>query len=126
MYRFLEHVADLEVEVEAESFERLVEESIKAVTEAVAEDVDEEKERVIEVSGRDEEEILMNALEEVIFLQAMGFYVKKAEVRRKDGGIEIKLKGGKARVKDEIKAVTWHGFKVEKNGGWKAHFICDL
>ncbi len=119
MYRYGDHTSDLEVFVEADSFEDLLKDAVKAVTDAVAEDVRAEKRKEVKLRGTPEEK-LMNLLEEVIFLQGTGFYVKNVKI---EPGRAV-LEGGNARVRDEIKAVTWHEFWVKP--GWKAHFICDL
>jgi len=125
MYKYGEHTADLEVFVEAESFEKLIEESVKAVSKAIASRVEGSGKRKIEVEGS-EEEVLFEVLEEVVFLQSQGFYVKDVKVKRRGKKIVVELIGGKARAKDEIKAITWHEFWVRKNERWEAHFICDV
>ena len=123
VYRLIPHTSDLEVLVEADSFEELVKESVVAVTEAVAGNVQGHEKRKFSVDG-DHEEMLMKVLEEVVYLQsAEQFYVREARVRG-NGRLEVELIGGRANARDEIKAVTWHEFWVKP--GWKAHFICDL
>ena len=119
MYKILPHTSDLEVLVEADSFEELIRESVLAITKAVVEKVESNDKRQFTVEGSYEEK-LMKVLEEVVYLQSTElFYVK--DVLVKDNKIE--LIGGKAEARDEIKAVTWHDFWVK---GTKAHFICDL
>ena len=114
------HTSDLEVLVEAKSFEELVKESVLAITEAVTEKVEGGDKRQFTVEGTHGER-LMKVLEEVVYLQSAElFYVKDVKVT--DNRVE--LLGGKAKARDEIKAVTWHDFWVKP--GWSAHFICDL
>ena len=122
MIRYGEHTADLEVFVSAASFEELLAEAARALTQAVADDIRVESERRLKLKG-DEEDRLMQLLEELVFLQSEGFFVKEIETV----GGELVLRGGPGRQKDEIKAVTWHEFWVRKNKkGFEAHFICDL
>ena len=122
MYELEEHTADLEVRVRAGSFEELLRESVRAVTEFVSEGARCEREFRVRLKGSEEEK-LMQLLEEVVYLQSAElFYV--ADLRLE--GDEAVLCGSRARARDEIKAVTWHEFWLRRNGGWEAHFICDL
>lgn len=127
MFRILGHTSDLEVMVDAGSFEELIKDSIAAVTSTVTDDVRETERRHTKFGFKSEEQVLMDILEEIVFLQSQGYYAKDAEVFIKDGELGLELVGGKAEAKDEIKAVTWHEFWVkEEKGKWVAHFICDL
>ncbi|MBR9689535.1 MAG: archease [Candidatus Altiarchaeota archaeon] len=125
MYKFLDHISDLEVIVEADSFEKIIEESVKAVTSAVAKNIELKDQREIRVVG-DFPTMLMGVLEEVVYFQSgEEFYVAEVKVVKEGGGLTVLLRGGPAEVIDEIKAVTWHELWV-KEGPWTAHFICDL
>ena len=121
MIRYGEHTSDLEVFVSAGSFDGLVSEAVRAITQAIASDIRVREKKRLRVEG-DEESRLMKVLEEVVFLQSEGFFVKETEVN----GDEVVLAGGPGKQKDEIKAVTWHEFWVKKGKKWEAHFICDL
>jgi SHS2 domain-containing protein len=119
MRKVMPHSSDLEILVEAGSFEGLVRESVIALTEAVAGNVGGDETRELKVEGSHEEK-LMRVLEEVVYLQSAElFYARDAKLV----GNKVVLTGGKAKVRGEIKAVTWHEFWVK---GTKAHFICDL
>lgn len=124
----MSHTADLEIVVEADTFEELVRGSIAAVTEEVTSGVDGENRISFSIRGDSEEELLMKALDEVVYRQdAENFYARGARVSREGKELRVEMTGGPADVKDEIKAVTWHEFRVRRTGDkWKAHFICDV
>gem|GEM_PF-4717466 len=63
MYKILDHTSDLEILVEADTFEKMVEDSIMAVSQFVAENLKETEIKEIEVQGKSDEEMLMEALE---------------------------------------------------------------
>lgn len=127
MYKILNHTSDLEVRIESENFEGLVHDSIEAITEYVSENTKSAGEKIMKFQGS-EEDVLMKALEETVYFQsAEGFFADKIGVSWNGSVLKVALEGGKAGTKGEIKAVTWHEFKVEKmQKGWKAHFVCDL
>jgi SHS2 domain-containing protein len=128
VYEKLSHTADLELIVQADTFEELVEGSILAITEEVVTNMTGENRHSFEVSAGTEEELLMKVIDEVVYLQdAEDFYPREATVSRTDGSLRVELVGGEAEVRDEIKAVTWHEFRVrQKDEKWRAHFICDV
>jgi SHS2 domain-containing protein len=138
-YRFFEHTADLGVEIEASSFEGLLIEGLRALTDSMTE-VDEVRlglEILVDLVARSQEDLLVDWLNEVVFL----FDTQAVLLRQADLEVESRVDGwhlrGKARgehydsdrhkIKTLIKAVTYHQLEVRRSmGGWTARVVFDI
>lgn len=142
MRRFVEDatLADVAFEAEAATLAELLSEACLAVSETMIRDLSSiapREERRIEVEAEEPERLLHRALEEIV-------YYKDAE-RLVFGAISTKVQesGGKlnasmlargetldSRRHEEIvdvKAVTWHRFRVERTPtGWRAFVVLDI
>ncbi len=141
-YRFVEGVAIADVTFEAtgKTLEELFESSGKALTNSMIAKPDAVEQTVIKkfcLKGEDEERLLHNFLQEIIFykdaeLLLFSGYSLKITKNEKDYVLEATLKGEKLDIKRhepiiDVKAVSWHMFKVEKaQGQWKAFVILDV
>lgn len=142
-YRYPEDtaIADVAIEVyDADTFEQALNEALEAMIRLMA-NVDTikgeiDKEFVIE--GKNEESLLFDCLDELVFLkdsEGLIFKEIKAKVVYGDGKLEAFLKGkgditdiNKHEIGVDVKAVTWHLFKVERkgNGKWYVFVILDI
>ncbi len=133
MYRFLEDVtiADVAFEAEADSFEELLSECGKALTNVMITDIQQIaliKSVKFELKGENPEEILHNFLEELVFLKdteqllLRSFDISDNRVVAKGEQINPK----KHELLAEVKAISWHKFKVEKKNKWYAFVIVDV
>ena len=138
-YRFFEHTADLGVEIEASSFEGLLTEGLRALTDSMTE-VDEVRlglELPVDLVARSQEDLLVDWLNEVVFL----FDTRAVLLRQADLEVESQADGwhlrGAARgerydpkrhrIKTLIKAVTYHQLEVRASvAGWTARVIFDI
>ncbi len=134
MYRFLEDVAiaDVAFEAEAPSFEELLKECGKALMNAMVENLESvrrEKVFSFDLEGESEEEILHNFLEELVFLKdayQMVFSDFKIE-GKKVYAFGERIDARRHSLLAEVKAVSWHLFKVERKGkGWRAFVVLDV
>ena len=133
-------MADIAFEASGKTLEELFSSSGEALTSTMIKDpktlgTGEEKRFTLE--AKDEEFLLHDFLQELIFLKdAEQLLFKEYELRIEKGGKGLKLY---ATIKGEhldpekhdllvdAKAVSWHMFKAGKSGrGWKAFFIVDL
>lgn len=144
-FEMLEHTADSGVIAFGESFEGLLENAAVGMFSIIA-DVDSVKPRqsiCIEVEADSHEELLMALLRELLFQHdAHGLIFKDLRV---EGISEIVDERGERRLKlcavafgepvseteaelhGDIKAVTYHGLKVEHDAeGWRAQVIFDV
>jgi len=138
-YRFIEHTADMGVEIEGTSFESLLSEGLLALTDTLTEveRVNLELELPIDLIAPSREDLLVEWLSEIVYL----FETKSVLLRQTD--LEVEAEGGGWRlrgtvrgerydpdrheIKTLIKAVTYHQLRVKSSTtGWSARVIFDL
>lgn len=138
-YRFLDHTADLRLEVKAPTLAELFAESLVGFTEAFIEvgDVEAVEEWVIQLEADNVADLLRDFLDELLFR----FETEDRLFRRAEVMVEEKLSGFRLQtrtwgerydperhgLKLLLKAVTYHGLVVEPHGaGWRAEIIFDI
>lgn len=138
-YRFFEHTADLGVEIEASSFEGLLAEGLRALTDSITE-VDEVRldlELSVDLASRSREDLLVDWLNEVVFLfdtQAVLLGQADLEVESQADGWHLRgaARGesydpDRHRIKTLVKAVTYHQLEIRASrAGWTARVIFDI
>jgi SHS2 domain-containing protein len=139
-YRFVDHTADLAVELASPTLEGLFAEAVAAFTDAVV-----DRERVLErerrersVAAADLERLLVSWLEEVLIaFEVDAFLVRRAEVaiaEAEGGGRTLRgalfgqpLDASRHPVKVLIKGISYHGLRVEPGPeGWRATVVFDI
>lgn len=137
VYKEIEHTADVGVEIYGDSFEELLRNAMFALFDTIADVstvVRPECVRSVEVSGRDDESLLMNWLRELLFLFAVEeeLYSDVDIHSLCDGELRATVRGEKLDLdrhhfKTELKAVTYHQFHLEQaEGKWLARVIFDV
>jgi len=135
-YRLLEHTADMGIEAVAESREELFAQAAYGLLEILSGSLEAaaREERIVEVQATDQEELLVSWLNEILYLfetkrfqpvdfevEEVGWTAMKARVRGEPFDPE------RHPVQREVKAVTYHQLKVERNDGhWTARVYVDL
>lgn len=135
-YRYLDHTADIGCEVSGKTRRQLFEYAAGALFSLITphEDVREEEERILEVSGMDEVDLWVNYLRELLSLVNgdgfIGRSVRITHLGKKNMRCVVrgeKLDYRRHRPVKEVKAVTYHGARVERTpSGWRGRFICDI
>ncbi len=134
-YKYLEHTADLKFKAFGKTREELIENSGKALCNAIIdlEKVEKKGEEIIEIKARDFEELLFQFLKEVLFeIDTNEFIFSEFKVKElTDNKLKVHCFGEKIdlkkhEIKTEIKAITKHGFKVEKEKEWTAIVLVDV
>ena len=138
-YRLLEHTADLGVAVRADSLDELLAESVAALTDCLTrlERIEETESRSLELAAADVEQALVALLTEVVVLfETVGLVFAAAQVTAESDGEEVRLSADlvgepfdleRHGLKTLIKAVTYHGLKIERVGsGWEAQIVFDI
>lgn len=149
-YRFLDHTADIGIEVYGANLEDLFSQAACALIELLTDRnvLNGEAERMIHVAGTDLDDLWVNYLREVLYLfQGDNFLVKDvlqekgslrtviiAESQDKGAGpgLDAHFSGEiynprRHVIKTEIKAVTYHKASVRRTpGGWRGVFIVDV
>jgi len=131
-HRLLEHTADLCFEVTAESFPELLAEALFGMTEWVGPEwTDTRVERPFRIEASDREALVVDLLNEALALSQIHREAYNAISIRSIGDEFVEgsfLGRAISGARDEIKAVTYHGAKVEKwaDGSWKAILLMDI
>jgi len=136
MYEIFEHTADLGLRVRATSFAELLSEAAKGLFAMVVDDlatVEPRVSRELVISGSDHAYLLFDWLNELLYLcdtERLAFSQFSVEVNEE--GLKAVARGepldpGRHHLTHEIKAITYHGLKVEETpDGWLAEVIVDI
>lgn len=129
--RELEHTADWELEVWAPDLEALLAEAALGMVRMMGIELADgpRSRRRIELEGFDRESLLVELLEEILYLgdsERLGFDV--IEVRVDGGRLTASLEGAPVRAQaKEIKAVTFHRLKVrDTDQGVETRIVFDV
>ena len=131
-YRLLEHTADLCFEVTAGSFAELLGEALRAMTEWIGPEWrDGAVERPFSIEAPDRVALVVDLLNEALALSQIHREAYDALAIRSisENYVEGSFHGNAiSSARDEIKAVTYHGAKVEEraDGSWVAILLMDI
>lgn len=135
-HRLLEHTADMGIEASGATLEELFAEAAYGLMEIIAGAPQGlcREERSVVVEGGDEAELLVNWLNEVLYLFEMRrFFPVDFEVEGVAWNrLHARVRGEtfdpeRHPVEREVKAVTYHQLEVvEDQEGWKAQVIFDI
>ncbi len=139
-YRYLDHGADIGLEVQSDTLEGLFAEAGKAVFSVMA-DLDSIGSRQsVEISLEESEveKLLYEWLSELVSLSNLQnqIYVRFSDLKIEEADSRITLKARargeriNPRVHElgtEVKAVTYQGLEIEeKDNGWQCRFVVDV
>ncbi len=136
MFETFDHTADLGLRVRAESREALFEEAARGLFSVILEN----PERVggdlsfsFRIEGTRDDELLLDWLDALLFkFSSEHVVLGRFEVRFVEGGLTANAWGEPYSpdvhgVGEEVKAITYHGLRVEKLGEmWLGEVIVDL
>jgi SHS2 domain-containing protein len=129
MYRWVEHTGELELEVEADSDERVFEEALAAFRELAGDPSGDPANETIELAGADRATLFADWLAELAFLaETRGFVPEELErLDLRDDGLSADVKGASGEPPHLVKAVTYHRLSFEPaNGGRRARAVLDV
>ena len=136
MFETFDHTADLGLRVTAGDLEELFAEAARGLTSLVVDDPDTLKsDRATEfrIEGDDLDLLLIDLLGELLFrFETTGFLGRDFTAVHTSGGLDVEARGemieGQAhRLAREVKAITYHGLKVERQDDrWMAEVIVDI
>ncbi|MEM4166402.1 MAG: archease [Candidatus Bilamarchaeaceae archaeon] len=127
-YKFLEHTSDLIVEAKGKTFREALEEAARAmITQMGAEEASKKEKIKIELpSPQTKEDIVVATLTEII-ASCDSEPFTPAEVKISIGKIiTVQLSGERKTPTNIIKAVTYHGLKIERKKDWKITVLFDI
>jgi len=134
-YEIIDHTADLGLRVFGRTREDLFSHAARAMFDQIADlrSIREDIRRSVTVEAPGLEELLVYFLSELLYLfTGEGILLSKFTIKKMDDRhLEAEAGGerfssARHRLKTEIKAVTYHNLKIERQGaGWKAEIIFD-
>ncbi len=139
-YNFIDHTADIAVEVSAENFEDLFIISAKAWRDSVIDEISltNPQEKVLEFDDDSLEELLVHFLSELnyfllgkkwIAVSVRQIKINKIEIgwRLSAAILGVPVDEQKHKIKIEIKAVTFHQLDIKFiNGEYKTRIVFDI
>ncbi|HOV89933.1 MAG TPA: archease [Syntrophorhabdaceae bacterium] len=132
-YRLLDHEADVGIEVYGNTLEELFIHAAEGMFHLIidGDDIKAEKGKKLEI-GKDGE-LLINFLNELLFLwETEGFIPKEFSMKIEGGVLKGSVIGGlfdpeRLKIKQEIKAATYHKFSLtQEKGLYRAQVILDV
>lgn len=124
----MEHTAELEVELTAESAEGVLEEALRAFAELAGRGDGELVEYPIEVEGSDLPALLAAWLDELLFLaETERFLPEEADVSVSGARATGVVRGRKGDPRPLVKAVTLHRLRFRPEDGlWRGRVVLDV
>jgi SHS2 domain-containing protein len=135
----LDHTADVGFELEAPTLEALFDAAREGLLEILMQRPPRSgsEERVVELSARDLEALMVRWINELVYLvQTAGFVPARADITVSGQGGKRSLRARLAGEPldpeahgwlGEVKSATFHGLCVEAgDGGWRARVILDV
>lgn len=140
MFRFIEHPADLAMEVESDSREGLFQDALEALATLLtgtenghrSNDAPGAPTFEIAAEGEDDEELLVGILNELLFQCQVGRWApgRVRSVRFQPGRVTVVMSGvegvGGRGLAREIKAATYHNLQVKSGNRWSAQVVLDV
>lgn len=137
-YRFLDHTADLAVELRSATLDELFGVALEAFTACLLDPttVEERERRPVMLQARDGERLLVRWLEEaLVAFELDGFLARRAEVATEPGeplrlrGVLIgeRLDPDRHHLKVLIKGISYHDLSIQQRGAeWRATLVLDI
>jgi SHS2 domain-containing protein len=133
-HRFLDHTADVALELWAPSRQQLLEHAARVVVGLLTEGapIVPDADRVAYVTGLDDEDLLVRWINEVLWLATgEGFVIAEAKVDVRGLELRADLRGRRDAahlVVTEIKSATYHELRLgqEPDGRWLGRVVLDV
>jgi len=136
MYETFEHTADLGLRIRAADLDTLFVEAAQALFGTIVEDLATVRplQKIdVQLQGDEIDYLLFDWLRELLYhFDAEHLLFGKFEVHVKDDGLTAAAWGepldrSRHNMEHEVKAITYHGLRVEKVGAeWEAEVIVDI
>lgn len=128
MYRFTEHTAELELELEADSPEGVFEEARRAFVELAGTGTGETVERRVSIEATDLPALLAAWLDELVFLaDAEGVVAESAQLLLEGSRLTGVVQGRLGEPRPLVKGVTLHRLRFRRESdGWRGRIVLDV
>jgi SHS2 domain-containing protein len=127
-YRWVDHTAEVGLEVEAPSAELVLADAMHALAELLDGGAGPPETREIRLEAADLATLLVAWLEELLFLaDTAGFVPEGTDLVLRDTKLDAVLHGRTTEPRPLVKAVTYHELVFEPAGdGWRAKVVFDV
>ena len=136
MHETFEHTADIGLRVRADSLDHLFEEAASGLSTLLVENLEAVRPVCVwnaKIQGPDPTFLLLDWLDELLYQWTVKHLIFiHFSVQVTDDGLAAQARGeafepARHRADFDIKAITYHGLKVEREGqGWLAEVIVDI
>jgi SHS2 domain-containing protein len=129
-YRWVEHTAEVQMEIDAASEEEVFADALRALAELLADHVSGEQVwREVVLDGHERAALLLRWLDELVFLAETEDLVSE-EVERidlSDCGLVASVRCRRGRPRHLVKGATYHRLAFERSGqGFRATVVLDV
>ena len=128
MYCFVEHTAELEIELEADSPEGVLEEARRAFAELVGTGTGGVVERDVSIDVADLPALLAAWLDELVFLaDTEGVVAESAQLSLEGVRLTGVIRGRRGEPRPLVKGVTFHRLRFQRSDGtWRGRVVLDV
>jgi SHS2 domain-containing protein len=130
VYRWVEHTAELELEIEAASAEAVFEEALAALAELLGDGGGDRVTRELELEAREPALLLVEWLGELVYLSEAERFVPErvASLALGDGSLHATVEGHLGEPAHLVKAVTLHRLELREvdTVGWRGRVVLDV
>ena len=126
-YRWVEHTAELELEVRASNEEGIFAEAVAAFAELIGAGSGQDVSHELSMQAEERDGQLVELLEELVFLaDTSGFVPRRlAQIDLVTG--RARIEGYKGTPSPQVKGVTYHGLEFRHDdGAWLARVVLDV
>ena len=130
MFRWVEHTAELELEIEAPSEAAVFEEALIAFAEFAGDGGGYLVTHELELEAAESSMLLVEWLSELVYLSEAEQFVpaRIASLELADGRLRATVEGHRGEPRHLVKAVTLHrlALRQDEAGGWHARVVLDV
>jgi len=130
VFRWVEHTAELELEIEAPSEEAVFGEALAAITELLGDGSGPQLTREVEVAADEADMLLVEWLSELVYLAETEEFVPEriASLELDAGRLRATVEGHRGEPRQLVKAVTLHRLEFGRDDtlGWRARVVLDV
>lgn len=130
MFRWVEHTAELELEIDASTEADVFAEALAAFAELVGDGSDRSVTREVELEAEDRALLLVEWLGELIYLSEVEEFVPEriASLQLTEGALRATVQGHRGTPRHLVKGVTLHRLELRRDDkvGWRARVVLDV
>jgi SHS2 domain-containing protein len=130
MFRWVEHTAELELEIEAPTEAAVFEAALDALAELIGDGHGPPAAHDVDLEADERALLLVEWLGELAYLAEAKQFVPErvAALELRDGGLRAKVEGRRGKPAHLVKAVTLHRLELRQDDtvGWRARVVLDV